>query len=215
MSGSGQAFLDARDLLLRHRCDLHAARHGFRWPKLERFNWALDYFDRMAAGNEQAALRFVGPDTEASISFAALSRRSNQVANHLRALGVTRGDRILMLLGNVQPLWEVMLAAMKLGAVLIPATTMLTEDDLRDRLTRGRVRHVIAASDLAPRFASLPGDYTKIALGPAPGWLPFEESTTASAAFAPDGETRASDPLLLYFTSGTTSKPKLVLHSHE
>ncbi len=215
MTDSAQAFRAARDILLRHRTDLAAAQAAFRWPALDRFNWALDYFDPMAAGNEQAALRIVGPDTDSSVSFAALSARSNQVANFLRRAGVARGDRILMLLGNVQPLWEVMLAAMKLGAVVIPATTMLTEDDLRDRLARGRVRHVIAASELAPRFANLPGDYTTIAVGGAPGWLDFAESAALPAAFEPEGETRASDPLLLYFTSGTTSKPKLVLHSHQ
>ncbi|HYZ61541.1 MAG TPA: AMP-binding protein, partial [Acetobacteraceae bacterium] len=215
MSCSAQAFLNARDLLLRHRTDLAAAQREFRWPTLDRFNWALDYFDPMAAGNERAALRFIAAGSDQSVSFATLARRSNQVANHLRRLGVNRGDRILMLLGNVQPLWEVMLAAMKLGAVLIPATTMLTEDDLRDRLTRGRVRHVIATAELTPRFAKLEGDYTRLALGGAAGWRDFAETESEPDVFAPDGETHATDPLLLYFTSGTTSKPKLVLHSQQ
>ena len=210
------AFLDARDLLVRHRADLDAARREFRWPVLDRFNWALDHFDRMAAGNGAAALRFIGPGgQDASVSFATMARRSNQVANHLRALGVRRGDRILLLLGNVQPLWEAMLAAMKLGAVVIPATTMLTEDDLRDRFDRGRVQHVIAAGELAPRFQGIAGDYTRIAVGGADGWGTFEDAYAAADNFVPDGETRATDPLLLYFTSGTTSKPKLVLHSHQ
>ena len=213
---SPDVFWAARDLLLRHRADLDAARREFRWPVLDRFNWALDHFDRMAAGNRTAALRFIGPgDLDASVSFADMARRSNQVANHLRALGVRRGDRILLLLGNVQPLWEAMLAAMKLGAVVIPATTMLTEDDLRDRFDRGRVQHVIAAGELAPRFLGIPGDYTRIAVGGADGWLAFEDAYAAADAFVPEGETRATDPLLLYFTSGTTSKPKLVLHSHQ
>ncbi len=196
--------------------DVAAARALFRWPVLDRFNWALDYFDHLAAGNDVPALRFVGPDgLDTSISFAALSARSNQVANHLRALGVRRGDRILLLLGNVQPLWEAMLAVMKLGAVVIPATTMLTEDDLRDRFQRGRVRHVIAAGELAPRFTAIEGEYTRIAVGGAAGWRRFEDAYRADPAFTPDGETLATDPLLLYFTSGTTSKPKLVLHSHQ
>jgi len=221
MSESAQAFRAARDLLLSHRQDLAAAREAFRWPVLDRFNWALDHFDDMAAGNEAPALRFIGPGPlDSGISFAALSARSNQVANHLRALGVRRGDRILLLLGNVQPLWEAMLAAMKLGAVVIPATTMLTEDDLRDRFARGRVQHVVAAGELAPKFASIEGGYTRIAVasaegGGAEGWQRFEDAYAADVAFTPDGETLATDPLLLYFTSGTTSKPKLVLHSHQ
>ena len=214
---SANAFLDARDLLLRHRADLDAARREFRWPVLDRFNWALDYFDPMARGNGAAALRFVGPgDADHVISFAEVARRSDQVASHLRGLGVRRGDRILLLLGNVPALWEAMLAAMKLGAVVIPATTMLTEDDLRDRFDRGRVQHVIAAGELAPRFAGIAGDYTRIAVGNSePGWVAFEDAYAGPDGFAPEGETLATDPLLLYFTSGTTSKPKLVLHSHQ
>ena len=211
------AFLEARDLLLRHRTDAQAARREFRWPTLDRFNWALDYFDPMAAGNTAPALRFIAPGSDSMVSFHDLAQRSNQVANHLRGLGVRRGDRILLLLGNVQPLWEVMLAAMKLGAVVIPASTMLTEDDLRDRFDRGQVRHVVAAGELTPRFANLPGGYTRIAVSQsdAPGWLPYDAAFNAPDAFTPEGETRATDPLLLYFTSGTTAKPKLVLHSHQ
>jgi acetyl-CoA synthetase len=216
MPDSAQAFHAARDLLLLHRRDFAAACAAFRWPALDRFNWALDHFDRMATGNDAPAMRFIGPGAlDTGISFAALSARSNQVANHLHALGVRRGDRILLLLGNVQPLWEAMLAAMKLGAVVIPATTMLTEDDLRDRFVRGRVQHVIAAGELAPKFALIAGGYTRIAIGGAEGWQRFEDAYTADTAFTPDGETLATDPLLLYFTSGTTSKPKLVLHSHQ
>jgi len=216
LTDSAEAFLAARDLLLRHRRDLDRARTEFRWPVLDRFNWALDYFDRMASGNAAPALRFIGPGAlDEGISFADLALRSNQVANHLRLLGVRRGDRILLLLGNVRPLWEAMLAAMKLGAVVIPATTMLTEDDLRDRFARGRIQHVIAAGELAPKFAAIGGGYTRVAVGGAPGWTAFEDADAAAPAFTPDGETRATDPLLLYFTSGTTSKPKLVLHSHQ
>jgi acetyl-CoA synthetase len=210
------AFIAARDLLLAHRTDAAAARNAFRWPALTRFNFALDHFDTMARGNDQAALRFIGPgDADHSVSFAALAERSNRVANALRGLGVARGDRILLLLGNVPALWEAMLAAMKLGAVVVPATTMLTEDDLRDRFARGRIRHAIVAGEHAARFAPLAGEYTRIAVGGAPGWHRFEDAYDAPAQFDPQGETRATDPLLLYFTSGTTAKPKLVLHSHQ
>ncbi len=216
MTDNAAPFLVARDLLLRHRTDLDAARAAFRWPILRQFNWALDYFDPMALGNDATALRVLGPDgADERISFATLSARSNQVAQGLRDLGVRRGDRILLLLGNVRPLWEAMLAAMKLGAVVIPATTMLTVDDLRDRFDRGKVRHVIADATLAPRFDAISGDYTRIAVGDAPGWVPYASFDGDSETFEPDAPTQATDPLLLYFTSGTTSKPKLVLHSHQ
>jgi len=216
-NANAAAFLSARDFLLRHREDYALAYRDFAWPKLDRFNWALDYFDIIARNNAQPALWLVDEDgTEVKLSFAALRERSNQVANALRALGVRRGDRILVMLGNVAPLWECMLAAMKLGAVIVPATTLLTAADLNDRFARGRVRHVIASTEAAAKFADVPGDYTRIVVGQeAAGWIPFEKAYTASTRFTPDGETHVDDPLLLYFTSGTTAKPKLVLHSHQ
>jgi acetyl-CoA synthetase len=214
---SQAAFLAARDFLIERRQDYDAAYRDFRWPRMDRFNWALDHFDAMARGNQRPALWLVdeaGGDVK--LSFATLSERSNQVANFFRERGVRRGDRVLLMLGNIAPLWECMLAAMKLGAVIIPATTLLTHNDLADRFVRGRVRHVITSVENAPKFAALPGDYSRIIVGgAAPGWEGYEAAYAPSPAFAPDGETKASDPLLLYFTSGTTSKPKLVLHSHQ
>ena len=125
------SFREARDLLLAHRTDYAAAVSAFAWPDPVPFNWALDWFDAVLAGPEsrdRAALRIVeaGSGAEQSFSFGALAARSNQVANHLRQLGLRRGDHLLLLLGNVPALWETMLAAMKLGAVVIPATTLLT-----------------------------------------------------------------------------------------
>jgi acetyl-CoA synthetase len=216
-AGDAAPFIAARDFLIRHRADYATAYRDFAWPKLDRFNWALDYFDVMARGNDAPALWLVDEDAgETKLSFAQLSERSHRVANAFRRLGVERGDRILLMLGNVVPLWESMLAAMKLGAVIVPATTLLTRNDLADRFARGRVRHVIAGSDAAAKFADLPGDYTRIAVGKAvPGWLSYEDCYAEPGEFVPQGETRADDPLLLYFTSGTTATPKLVLHSHQ
>jgi len=212
-----EAFLKARDFLLAHRTDYTTAYNGFQWPQLTEFNWALDHFDVMAKGNDKPALWIVEEDgTEHKISFAQMSARSNQVANWLKAQGVKRGDRILMMLGNEVPLWETMLGCIKLGAVLIPATTLLTPEDLRDRLDRGQVKHVIIGAAHTDKFADLEGDYTRICVGAEPaGWKAFKDSHTTSAEYTPDAATKVSDPLLLYFTSGTTSKPKLVLHTHQ
>src|SRR3954452_2374717 len=219
---SAAEFIAARDFLIAHRDDYERAYREFRWPALDRFNWALDYFDRMAYGNDRPALWIVneGGD-EQKLTFHEMAERSGRVANFLRGVGVRRGDRILLMLGNVVPLWEVMLAAMKLGAVVIPATTLLTRDDLLDRFGRGGARHLVTGADNAGKFADIPGDYTRIAVagptgeGTPPGWIPYEAAYDTPARFAPDGETRATDPLLLYFTSGTTARPKLVLHSHQ
>ena len=217
-----QAFREARDFLLAQRGRHDAAVAGFQWPRLQHFNWALDWFDAELASSpesrDRAALWIVdaGADREAKLSFAELSRRSNQVANFLRAQGLRRGDHLLLLLGNVVPLWETMLAAMKLGVVVIPATTLLTPDELRDRLDRGRARAVVASQDQVAKFAGLGDDkLVRIAIGGTgkDGWLPFEEAAKASDAFTADGPTKPDDPMLLYFTSGTTAKPKLVRHS--
>ena len=205
-------FIAARDLLLRHRTDYDAAVRAFRWPRLERFNWALDFFDQLPA--EAPGLWLVG-EAEEKLGFGELRARSNEVANYLLGLGVRRGDRVLLLLPNGRPLWEAMLALMKLGAVIIPATTLLTESDLADRFARGRIRHAIVLAELTARFAKLAGDYTRIAVGDAPGWHSFHDAYASSSSFVPDGETRAEDPMLLYFTSGTTARPKIVLHSHQ
>ena len=214
---TASSFRAARDFLLAHRTDYATAYRDFRWPEVDRFNWALDWFDRELARGDtahQPALIIVG-DGAARLTFAELSERSNRVANGLRALGVKRGDRILLMLGNIVPLWEVMLAAMKLGAVVIPATTLLAANDLADRFDRGRARHVVTTAAETGKFDGLDTRLTRIAVGDAvAGWSRYDDLLAAPAEFKPDGETNADDPLLLYFTSGTTAKPKLVLHSH-
>ena len=214
---SQAAFKAARDFLLAKRGDAAGAYRDFRWPALDHFNWALDWFDAelaQGAHGTRLALRIVG-DGAAERSFAELSAASNRVANGLRALGVKRGDRILLMLGNVVPLWEAMLGAMKLGAVVIPATTLLNTADLKDRFDRGRVRHVIANGADAAKFDGLDPSVSRIAVGGASGWVDFDSLKSGPADFTPDGVTKATDPMLLYFTSGTTAKPKLVLHDQK
>lgn len=219
-------FQDARAFLLDNRTDYDTAVKGFRWPDPVPFNWALDWFDAELAANadskDRPAIWIVdaAQDRQTKLSFAALSKRSNQVANFLRAQGLKRGDHLLLLLGNVVPLWETMLAAMKLGVVVIPATTLLTADELRDRLDRGKARAVVAAEDQVAKFARLEftslgaENVVRIAVGTASdGWLSYDDAAKASESFSADGPTNADDPMLLYFTSGTTAKPKLVRHS--
>jgi len=217
MTSSTDAFRAARDLLLAHRTDYDTARREFAWPDLDEFNWALDWFDVIAAEHpDRPALRIVSDDgSDVSLSYGALSARSAQVANWLRGLGVRRGDRVLLMLGNVAPLWEVILAAMKLGAVIIPASTLLQPADLVDRIARGQVRHVVTETAQLGKFGEVPGDWTRIVVDGAAGsgWHSYSDAFAEPVVFAPDGVTRAGDPLLLYFTSGTTAQPKLVAHT--
>jgi acetyl-CoA synthetase len=217
-------FRAARDLLLRHREDYAAAAGEFSWPELAEFNWALDWFDVVAAEHPgQGALRVVTEDSVTTLTYGDLAARSSQVANWLRGLGARRGDRLLLMLGNIAPLWEVILAAIKRGVVIIPASTLLSPDDLADRIDRGNVRFVVTETAQREKFQGLPGfgagGWTPVlveegAAGGAGPWHRYAEAFGAPAEFAPDGPTAASDPLLLYFTSGTTAQPKMVEHSH-
>ncbi|HEU5415151.1 MAG TPA: AMP-binding protein, partial [Candidatus Angelobacter sp.] len=184
-SPGAQAFREARDFLLQHRDDYATAYAGFQWPRLERFNWALDWFDVLATGERrnQTALWVAYEDGRSSkLTYAELSEGSARVANYLRGLGVKRGDRVLLMLGNVPALWETMLAVMKLGGVIIPATTLLTADDLADRIARGHIRHVVCAAELAPKLSGVARDCTRISVGgAAPGWHEFEQGYNAPA----------------------------------
>ncbi|WP_327086738.1 AMP-binding protein [Nonomuraea sp. NBC_01738] len=199
-------FRTARDFLL--QADHATATRDFRWPELSEFNWAIDWFDGVLAAEmpDAVALKIVG---KVAYTFAELSARSDEVANWLRTVGVRRGDRILLMLGNQAELWESMLAALKLGAVVIPATTLLTAKDIAERIERGGVSHVVANAADAAKFTG--GDYTRISVGEADGWHTY---SYGEGGFTPDGPTRAGDTMLLYFTSGTTSQPKLVEHTH-
>jgi acetyl-CoA synthetase len=209
----------ARDLLLAERSDYATAVADFRWPDVgDRFNWAVDWFDAIARGNGRPALIVVGADGSRTVrSFDEMASRSDQLAAWLSSLGVVRGDSVMLMLGNQVELWEAMLGIFKLGAVVLPTTTALGVDDLRDRVERGRVRHVIAAGPDVAKFAGVDGEYTRISVGagadPAAGWRDYAEAFAAPAAPTPHPGTAPHDPLLYYFTSGTTSKPKLVEHT--
>ncbi|MFD5721174.1 AMP-binding protein [Streptomyces sp. NPDC127036] len=215
-TGATEEFRAARDFLLKHREDWTTAYEGFRWPRPDRFNWALDWFDVIARDNDRTALHIVEENGDrVQVSFAEMAERSDRVANWLRELGVRAEDRVLVMLGNQVELWETALAAMKLRAVVIPATPLLGPADLADRVERGRVRHVIARAEDAAKFDAVPGRYTRVTVGGAhPGWQSYEDAAAADAAFEPDGPTHGDDPLMLYFTSGTTARPKLVEHTH-
>jgi acetyl-CoA synthetase len=209
-------FRAARDFLLAHRQDYATAYRDFRWPQPEHFNWALDWFDVIARDNDRPGLWVIAEDgSETILSFSQLARRSDALASWLRANGIRRGDASLLMLGNRAALWECTLALTKLGSVIIPTSTLLTPADLGDRVARGNVAHVIAESVQAGHFAGVAGDYTRIAVGDrVDGWLHYDDFLGTTDAFTADGPTPATDPLFLYFTSGTTAQPKLVEHSH-
>ena len=221
-------FRAARDELLALSGSYEKAVESFAWPRLDgKFNWAVDWFDAMARGNSACALWIVEEDgSEQKYSFDDMVRRSDQVAAWLSAQGVKQGDPVMLMLGNQVELWESMLAAMKLGAVIMPTASAAGTTDLADRISRGGAQWVIANAADAAKFDDVPGDFTKILVGggrgaeagpsgegPSPsGWLAYAQAYDADPVQL-ESVTDAADPLLFYFTSGTTSRPKLVEHT--
>jgi len=224
MKDATKAFKEARDLLFKYREDYKSAYETFQWPQLETFNWALDWFDVIAQNNHHTALWVVRKNTsgdfeEEKATYQELSLRTSRIARHFQKLGMKRGDRLLVMLPNVFPIWETMLAAIKLGVVIVPTATQATEVELADRAQRGNIKFILTDSEGAEKMdpnqalANIP----RILVGGAKrsGWYPYEDALKETESFVPEGLTKATDPLLLYFTSGTTAKPKLVLQTHQ
>jgi acetyl-CoA synthetase len=217
-----EVFRAARDQLVALRDDYDSARRDFEWPDVgPRFNWAIDWFDEIARGNDAEALVIVEEDARRTTrTFDELATRSDRLGHWLTERGVAKGDTVMLMLGNQVELWEAMLAIMKLGAVILPTTTAMGPADLIDRVERGGVRHVIVDSADAAKFDAVPGEYTRIRVGgaadapAASGWLNFDDAFATARGPLPHPGNASTDALLLYFTSGTTSRPKLVEHSH-
>ena len=211
---STTAYREARDTLVALTGQHDRAVREFRWPDVgERFSWAVDWFDAIARGNDATALWIVEEDgSEQRLTFDEVATRSDQVAVWLSGLGVAKGDHVLLMLGNQVELWETMLAVFKLGAVVMPTTAALGPADLRDRVDRGAARVVVANPADAAKFEEVPGDYLRVCVGDADGWHTYADAYAAQP-HPFEAVTAATDPLLLYFTSGTTSKPKLVEHT--
>ncbi|GAA4341778.1 AMP-binding protein [Microbacterium rhizosphaerae] len=211
-----EAYRAARDRLIELREDRHDAVVGFAWPEVgDTFNWAVDWFDAIARGNDAPALVIVEEDgSRIERSFDEMARRSDQVAAWLAQHGVAKGHSVMLMLGNQVELWEAMLGIFKLGAVVLPTTTAVGTRDLVDRVERGEVQHVIATGADTAKFDDVPGTYTRIRVGDGPDhWADYDNAFAAQVPPASHPGTRPDDRLLLYFTSGTTTSPKLVEHT--
>ena len=207
----------ARDQLVHLRKDFQRAASEFTWPVVgEMFNWGIDWFDEIARGNGRPALIIVNEDgTRTTRTFTEMAQRSDQVGRWLAGLGIGSGDSVLLMLGNQVELWETMLALIKIGAIILPTTTAMGPSDLSDRIERGSVGFVVAAGEDAAKFDHVPGDYVGIQVkGFRSDWARYEEAFATPTESLPHPGTTPEQPLLRYFTSGTTNKPKLVEHSH-
>ncbi|MGZ0068451.1 AMP-binding protein [Microbacterium arborescens] len=210
------AFRAARDFLLDNAHSPEAAHAGFTWPDVgDHFNWAVDWFDAIASGNDRIALHVVDEDgSERRVTYDEMRRRSNRVANWLTGRGVGHGDAVMLMLGNRVELWEAMLAILKIGAVILPTSVVLGADDLLERVERADIRAVLADPVDAAKFDGIEGGFERIVVGgERPGWHSFAHAAGADDA-APGVVVASDDPAIVYFTSGTTSRPKMVVHTH-
>lgn len=209
---------EARDFILRHTYDYERLCTDFRWPELDEFNFGTEWFDVVAGEHpDRIAVKIVEDDLSSKEwTYGQLAERSNQVARWLTSLGMKRGDTMIVMLHNTIELWEILLALTKIGAVAIPTSTLLSADELAWRIETADAHFTVSADDLKYKFTHTPNNVLTIGIGgnTPSGWVPYAQSEIVPADFTPDGPTKASDPCLLYFTSGTTSRPKLVEHSH-
>lgn len=194
----------------------------FTWDIPERFNFGFDVIDRWAKEHNKLALVSVDDfgNRAQRHTFAELSQLSNQLANVLIGHGINRGDRVLIMLPNVPEWYVAVLGAIKVGAIFMPTPTLSSPKDLEYRIKQSEVVAVITNDELAARFQEIRGHCPSLktlflAGGDKNSWVSLEkEMNRASAGFEPPEMTKSTDPMVIYFTSGTTGYPKMVLHTH-
>ena len=216
MSRNTEIYRAGRDRLLESMADYDTAVREFTWPTITGpFNWAIDWFDAIARGNDRTALWITEEDgSERKVSFDEMATRSDLVATWLAQLGVGKGDRVILMLGNQVELWEAMLAVAKLGAIVMPTTGALAPPTCRTGSAAGAPGSPSPTPATPPKFEGVDGSYVRIAVAaPIDGWHAYRDADAVTSAGPFTTDTAAEDPMLIYFTSGTTSKPKLVEHS--
>lgn len=211
--------------------DYETCKREFKWPHLVKFNWALDYFDYIANGNNNLALICADESGfERRVTFDEMRRRSNQVANFLKDLGLQKGDRVMVMMENSVYLYEILLGLMKAGGVIIPAATMLPTDDVADRIQSANIKILFVDSEYVEKLTKVNeplfnliarinvGEPLESVLEPesdrVPLWINYKEVDKYKDIYMSSFVTYSTDEMYSFFTSGTTAKPKLVMHSH-
>lgn len=200
--------------------DYEATRRSFRLEVPERFNYTLDVVERRAGDDpDKLALVAVEPDgrTAHRHTFGEIARRAHQAAHYLRSLGVGPGDRVFVQLPRVVEWYDTLLGCFELGAVPMPGTTLLMPKDIEYRVRVSDATLAVTDAEGAERLdtASCPNLRHRVIVGTErAGWERFEDGTAGMPDHPATVEPTASDdPLLIYFTSGTTGFPKMVLHT--
>ena len=199
------------------------------FKNLEHFNFAFDIVDEIARRDpERLAMLHVSDHmTERRFTFKDMMEDSNRAANYMKALGLGKGDRVMLVLKRHYQFWPVVLACHKIGAVVIPATNQLMTHDFTYRFEAGDVKAIFCTADgmtaeqaeqaEAELQGKKPFNLTKVIVnGKRPGWHAYDSEIHgySSVYKRPDDAPGGRDPMLMFFTSGTTSYPKMALHAY-
>ena len=200
--------------------DYARSMREFRLDVPARFNWAYETFDRWGRDPAKLAMLWVSADGQPRrFTFAELGERSRRFANVLAGLGVAPGERVFIMLPRVWQFWELVLGCIRARAVSMPGTTLMTPKDIQYRLSVSDATVVITDEENAPKvdhvLAECPSVKRRIVVGRAGGgWLEYEALMGRASTELANPRNAGSDPMMIYFTSGTTGYPKMVLHTH-
>ncbi len=205
-----------------HMTDYEAERRNFHLEVPEYFNFATDVMGKWAADPHKLAMFWVGQNgEERQITYAHFAEYSSRAANAFAKLGIQKGDRVLVMVPRVPEWWESVLGLMKLGAVPIPSTTLLTPKDIQFRAEIAEVSAIITDEEGAAKFDQVrdncPTIRTAILIDggtPKANWTNYHQVVAEASPEFTGPKTRSDDACLVYFTSGTVGYPKMVLHTH-
>jgi acyl-coenzyme A synthetase/AMP-(fatty) acid ligase len=200
--------------------DYEQTCRDFRWEVPEYYNFAYDVVDRWGEDAQKLAMLWVNEhDDERRLTFRDFATRANQVGNALRTMGIRKGERILIMLPRLPEWWETVLGIMKIGAISMPGTTLLTPKDVAFRLQSAEAAAVITDEEGAAKVERVADECPTLRLkillgGERQGWVNYTRAVASAVTNLQREPTRGDEPMMIYFTSGTVGYPKMVLHTH-